>query len=112
MRRLSRYRFCTGRLQPDGSMMLSDREPFRFQPFPDTVVHTAQLGDTWHNLAFEYYDGIAEDSSDLYFVICDFQPTPVVDPTIPPQPGDLIYIPSAEVLISRIFSNARKAEHR
>jgi len=114
MNRLSRFRFCTIVALTDGRVYLTDREPYRYQDLPDNRRHTAKFGDTWHTIASRYFanDGVIINPADLWYVVADFQPEPVVDPTLRPEPGTVIFIPSIETLFQRILSEARRVEHR
>lgn len=114
MDRLSRYRFTQIIQRVDGTLMLTDREPFRYQDYADNREHIAKQGDTWHSLAYRYFtaDGVLKNPTDLWYVIADFQPDPVVDPTLRIEPGRVIYIPSYETLFQRILSEDRRVENR
>lgn len=87
----------------DGLEYLLDREPFRFVNRGDNKRVIAAGTDTWHSLAFQHLAPIA-NAADLWWLIADFQPEPVVDPTILPVPGSTVYIPSTEFVLSTIFS--------
>ena len=40
----SRYLFCLGVRDDEGRLYLTEREPFRYQPFPDNRMHTVVEG--------------------------------------------------------------------
>jgi hypothetical protein len=108
--RYSRDYFCTGQLDADGMFFLSERVPFRYQPFDDTIERIAVAGDTWWSLAFLYYGAIPNAANLLWYVIADFQPVPVVDPTIAIVPGTTVYVPSLQTLLSDICSEQRRKD--
>jgi hypothetical protein len=83
----------------DGKIYLTEREPFRYQPFPDNRIHTVVEGDTWFNLAGRYFAPL-ERACGYWWVIADFQPEESfqIDPTISLQNGALIHIPPTRVI--------------
>lgn len=78
----------------DGYTITDDYVPHRFTVRDDTIVHTAGEGETWFSLAQRYYADLSDRSSGLWWILCDFQPQPVVDPTLRILPGRTVYIPS------------------
>jgi hypothetical protein len=108
---LSRHHFCELQADEDGKLFLDARKPFRFQVFSDTVVHIVGQGETLFNLAGFYYSQ-RERPAGLWWVIADFQPTPIHDPTIRLTPGQILYIPSLRVIFGEIFSESRRTESR
>jgi hypothetical protein len=108
---LSRHIFSFGIRDPDLNFMLSDREPFRFRDRRDNIVHTARRGDTLFTLAGSFYRSIDPDRAcGLWWILADYQPDPVVDPTVKLAVGVLIYAPSPRVVIQEIFSESRRRE--
>lgn len=93
-------------------LILTDRKPFRYRRLPGNIQHTAVEGDTYHHLAARFYAGIATpgvtSASQLWWVIADFQPSPVHDPTIAIAPGTVIVIPSMDTLLSTILNRAER----
>lgn len=89
---------------------LSDREKFRYQRFPDNIVHTIQAGDTLHRLAARMYAPLSDppefSAASLWWAIADFQPQPIHDPTIALRPGHALIIPSLRTLQDRILNTA------
>lgn len=88
---------------------LDEREPYRFRELPDNRIHRAREGDTLYTLAARLFSNF-ERPAGLYWIIGDFQPTPVIDPTIRLRPGALIVIPSERVVREDIFAEARRRE--
>lgn len=95
----SRYLFCKGVRDDNGKRYLTEREPFRYQPFPDNRIHTVVEGDTWFNLAGRYFAPL-ERACGYWWVIADFQPENrmEIDPTLSLQPGSEIVIPPVRLI--------------
>ena len=105
----SRYVGVAQETDADGIMYLDDREPFTYREKADTIVHVAREGDTWERLAQLYYSGISERASGLWWVICEFQPQIVVDPTLAIPNGSLVYVPSMLVAQTEILGVVYRA---
>lgn len=112
--RLSRYRFCSLVQQNDDTILLTDREPFRYVDFDDNTVITASRGDSWRSLAGRYYkaENIITVPERLWWVIADFQPQPVIDPTLRIIPGTLVHIMSLTNVFQYVFNEDRRVLHR
>lgn len=105
----SRYRYCT--MYADGDVMyLDEREPFRYRDDTDNRYHTASEGDTWWGLAHLYFQGVPR-ACGLWWLLCEFQPEPVIDPTIAIPDGKLIIVPSMRLLRMKIFSVEERKYH-
>ncbi len=108
--RLSRSYLCTGQLDADGNLFLSERVPFRYVDRDDTIEHVAVAGDTWWSLADLFYGSVPDAASLLWYVIPDFQPAPVVDPTIAIVPGTILYVPSLQTVLTEVVSEGRRSD--
>ena len=112
-RRYSRHMFVLGITDADGptpdAAMLTDREPFYYRKYDDTRQHIVQQGETLWTLAARYYADFQRPSG-LWWVIADFQPEPIHDPTITLTPGTVLHIPSARTMSEAIFSASRRLE--
>ncbi len=106
----SRYRFCSVYEDDDGIQFLDEREPFRYSDQPDNYPHTVRGGDTWWGLAHRYFQGIPRPCG-LFWLLCEFQPTPVVDPTIALVPATTVIIPSLRLVRTKVFTEERKRFH-
>lgn len=106
----SRYRYCDEVRDEQDRNYLLEREPFRYMDEPDNIYHTAQDGDTWWGLAHVYFQGIPR-ACGLWWVIADFQPTPVLDPTLCLKAGTTIIVPSMRTLRMQVFDNQRRRFH-
>lgn len=105
---LSRHFLVTGVTRiSDGLTFLLDREPVRFQPRRDNRRVIARAGDTWQSLASQYLKAIS-NAEQLFWVICDYQPTPIVDCTTDPVPGSIVVIPSEDFVMSTYFNDSRR----
>ena len=106
-RRFSRFMFCAAYLDDDGRLVLTEREPFRFRAFPDNRQHAVVAGDTLFTLAGRYFAPLPR-ASGLWWVIADFQPDPIHDPTLALELGRVMFIPSVRVLTEEVFSESRR----
>jgi hypothetical protein len=108
-RRFSRYTFSSAVLDDQGRLFLTDVEPYRFQSLPDNVQHVVQQGDTLFTLAALYFSPLPRPAG-LWWVIADFQPDPIHDPTLALDLGRELVIPSVRTLVEEVFSESRRAE--
>lgn len=108
-RLFSRHTFCETLSDEAGRLYLTDREPYGYRDLPDNRVHLVAEGDTLQTLAAQYFSDLP-DAALLWWVIADFQPDPIFDPTIALSPGSTLVIPSAQTVLGRIFDEARRDE--
>lgn len=108
-RRYSRYSFTLGVADEARRLHLTERIPFRYRPLSDTREVVVRDGDTLWGLAARAYSGVTRPAG-LWWVLADFQPEPIVDPTICLVPGQRLYIPSLRVLEEEILSATRRKE--
>lgn len=108
-RRFSRHTFTSAVLDDDGRLFLTEREPFRFRAMPDTRQHVVKEGDTLFSLAGRYFSPLPRPAG-FWWVIADFQPDPIHDPTIDLDPGRILFIPSLRVIQESVFSESRREE--
>lgn len=106
----SRHTFCLGVLDDAGRLHLTEREPYRYQPHADNRVHLAAEGDTLFTLAGRFFAPLPR-ACGFWWVIADFQPDPILDPTLTLTPGRTIHIPSLRVLTDVILGEERRTEH-
>ena len=110
--RFSRHRFTFATLGSDGTLSLSDRVPYAFREFNDNRRHVVVEGDNLWNLAGRYFRSESiERPSGLWWVLADFQPQPIFDPTLKLAPGRVIHVPSFRTLFEEILNERRRAEH-
>ncbi len=87
--------------------MLYGDEAFRFRPFSDTREHVVRQGDTLFTLAGQYFAPIPR-ACGLWWIIADFQPDPIHDPTLDLEVGRVLLVPSHRTLTEEIFSERRR----
>ena len=90
----SRYQHTETWSDSDGRLLTTDRNPVRFRERDDNIIHVAAEGDSWFSLAQLYYDDISDRACGLFWVIMDYQPTPVIDPTLAIRPRTQVVVPS------------------
>jgi hypothetical protein len=104
----SRYQFCGAFADPvTGKLVLTDREPFRFAPFPDNRQHLVSSSDSLTRLAARYFAPIP-DAALLWWIIADFQPDPIFDPTLVLEVGRVLTIPSLQTVLTEVFNESRR----
>jgi hypothetical protein len=106
-RRLSRYTFTYAVQDDEGDLVLYGEEPFRFAVFEDNREHAVRQGDTLFTLAGRYFAPLPR-ACGLWWVIADFQPEPIHDPTLVLEPGRVLIIPSLRTLTEEVFSERRR----
>lgn len=106
-RRFSRHEFARALRDGAGRLFLSDREPFRFRLFADTRIHAVKEGETLFTLAGRYFRPRPR-AAGFWWVIAEFQPDPILDPTLALEPGRRLHIPSVRVLDEEILSERRR----
>ena len=102
----SRYGACFGVLDAEGRSILTEREPFRYRPLPDSRVHLVVEGDTLFDLAGRYFAPLPR-ACGYWWAIADFQPDPIIDPTVQLEVGRRIVIPATRVLTDQILAEPR-----
>lgn len=103
----SRHQFVLGVADTSNRLLLTDRSPYAFRQFADNRQHIAKEGDSLFTLAARYFKGFPRPAG-LWWVIADFQPDPIFDPTILLEPGRLIIIPSHRTVQDEIFHERRR----
>ena len=93
----SRYATCIAIRDDAGRLVLSERAPFAYRAFVDNRVHAVVQGDTLWHLAGRYFVPLPRPAG-LWWVLCDFQPEPIVDPTVALDVGRRLYVPSIATL--------------
>lgn len=109
-RERSRHLFTTGNRLDDLSeeqYFLSERTPVLFEQLSDNRLHVAGAGDTLYSLAGRYFRGLPRPAG-LWWVIADYQPQVIHDPTIQLPIGSIVVIPSLRTVEEKIFSEERR----
>lgn len=107
---LSRYQYCIGYRDANGFLYLDEREPFRFREESDNSFHPVTDGDTLWGIAHRYFSGMKRPGG-LWWIIAEFQPTPIIDPTLRLQPKTVIVVPSQRLVKTELFSEDRRRYH-
>lgn len=103
----SRHTFTLGVLDAEGRRFLTEREPFRFRELSDTREHVVAQDDTLFGLAGRYFAPLPR-ACGFWWVIADFQPDPVFDPTLELEVGRRLFIPSVRVLTDMVLGDERR----
>ena len=102
---LSRYKFAETVQDSDENAYTEDREPPVYEAGRiDDIPHTVKDGDTWISIAQLYYWDLTEYASELWWVIADLQPTPVINPFALIKPGRLVIVPAPERVTAEILA--------
>ena len=109
--RFSRYLLCETLMDIEGRLYLGDRKRFTYKELSDNRYHQVVEGDTLFGLAAMYFEG-TERPAGLYWVIADFQPTPIYDATLALDLGHTLVIPSMRVVMEQILNSSRRREFR
>lgn len=109
-RKQSRYTFCFGYRDADGDFVLSDPEPYRYRELVDTRLVRISQGETIFSVAGREFGTFSTRPAGLWWIIADFQPEPIHDPTLELPPGTMLYIPSDRTIAEEIFSEVRRDE--
>lgn len=82
-----------------GLVFTATRPKFHYTGDTGEIPYVVEAGDSLATLAARYFGGMGLSlPSLLYWAIADFQPEPLLDPTIDLTPGTIVYIPSAATL--------------
>lgn len=100
---LSRFRCAELIRTDDGYLHWDLRRTLEYLGHEDDIAHEVQPDDTWHSLAYKFY-GTEFGGANLWWVIADYQPEPVLDPTVLPTPGDIVMIPAPSIIQDFILS--------
>lgn len=103
----SRHSFALGLRDEGARLFLSEREPYRYREHPDTRVHVVAQGDSLFDLAGRYFAALPRGCG-FWWAIADFQPDPIVDPTLELEVGRRLYVPSLRVLTDVILGEQRR----
>jgi len=103
----SRFGFCLGVLDEQDRRFLTEREPYRYRVFADNRLHRVVEGETLFDLAGRYFAPLPR-ACGFWWAIADFQPDPILDPTLSLEEGTTVVIPSTRVLTDVILAERRR----
>jgi hypothetical protein len=106
-RRFSRHTFTEAYEDDNGRLMLTEPEPFRYQSFPDNRIHTVKGGETIFSIAAKYFRPLPRPSG-FFWILMDFQPVPIIDPTLKLAEGSKLVVPSLRTVLEEVFSEKRR----
>lgn len=105
----SRYSYTFGVRDEFGRLYSTDREPYRFYPHTDNRIHRVVEGNSLWGLAGTYFAPLPR-ACGYWWAIADYQPDPIIDPTLTLEPGRTLVIPSLRVLTDIILSETHLRE--
>lgn len=103
----SRYKHARAFLDDsntDQVTYLGTREPITYVDDRENSMHVASDADTLEALADRLFDGFDNPQS-LYWVIGNYQPTPIMDPSRRLKAGTILIIPSRAFVKTLIDQN-------
>ena len=107
--RLSRHLLTTALTDDDERVFLAEREPFRFVELSDNRKHTVKELDDLFNIAGRYFAPLFRPAG-FFWVVADFQPDPIIDPTLKLDRGRVLFVPSIRTLIESVLNEERREE--
>lgn len=108
-RQLSRHSFTRAITDLEGKLVLTDPVPFRFVDRSDNRTITVGDGDSIFSIAAREFRGYPRPDG-LWWIIADFQPEPIHDPTLRIEAGTVLVIPSNRTIEEEIFDRSRRDE--
>lgn len=108
-RALSRHTFTRSFTDSTGQLVLSRAEPYRFREFADNIPHTVRGRQSLFTIAGQRYRVIDPiRACGLWWVVADFQPEPIHDPTLQLEDGRVLILLSPRRVLEEVFSEARR----
>jgi len=92
------YRHALAVRTDEGAIIFELPERLPFEDRDDTIVHIANGQEYLWDLAQRYYSNTRAQAFDLWDVIAQFQPEPIVDSSVPLPEGKEILIPSIDYI--------------
>lgn len=109
----SRYQYSLGYTDTAGRTFLTEPPPIAYEDSLDNTIHTVQEGERLQDIAQRYFRDFDSDvfpAAGLWYVIAQFQPTPIIDPTLKLIAGTRLYVPSKRYVAQRVFDPARRKQ--
>ena len=105
-RRYSRHQFTFAYRDRFGDVVLSTPEPFRFVDRDDNRIVRVTGGETLFQITGRVFHDIFVRPAGFWWIVADFQPEPIFDPTLRLDDGRLLYIPSQRTIVEDIFNGS------
>ena len=105
----SRHSLVRGERDYADRLALTERGPYAIHEHPDTRTHVVAQGDTLFDLAGQYFAPLPR-ACGFWWAIADFQPDPIIDPTLQLDVGRQLLIPSVRVLTDVILGERRRRD--
>lgn len=102
----SRYGFAIASLDESERLFFDQRIVFRYRVLTDNRIHQVKSGESLWRLAGRYFHPQPR-AAGLWWVIADFQPVPIHDPTIQLVEGSLLVIPSLQTVLTQVLNEKR-----
>lgn len=83
---------------PSGLLYLSLPERLPWQPRNDTVLYSAKEGEYLFDIVAGHYSNIYSAPWYIVEIVAQFQPIPLIDPSVPLPAGLEIQLPSTEYI--------------
>lgn len=106
--RWSRYQWCDIETDEVSRRYFTERPVFSYRDLPENRLHVVTEGQRLWQLCQLYYPNIPRNGT-LFWVVADFQPEPILDPTLDLKAGTLLVIPSEATVESLVFAGARRS---
>jgi hypothetical protein len=87
-------------------LSLGPRDRFLYTDVEGIIPHVVSDGDNLWSLAAKYYGSEQEDETNYWWVIAEFQPKPIIDPTLRLEAGIIILIPPLSWIQEGLASNS------
>lgn len=104
----SRHQWCTIETDEVGRRYLGERPVFPYRDRPDNRLHVVTEGERLWHVAHAFFPGVPKNGA-LFWVIADYQPEPILDPTLPLKGGTILVVPSMTTL-NAVFSSQRRRQ--
>jgi len=95
----------------NGNDIVVPRAFFRYKEIDDNIIHIAKDNESLWEIATQYYSDVLQNPSLHYWIIADYQPEPILDPTQTMVQGRTIYVPSIRTIETLINNPDRDPEY-
>lgn len=104
-----RYELCY-QAQIGDTLRTLPRAKYGYRDFTDNQTYVVSERESLFTIASRFYRGKLKRPSMWYWVIADFQPTPIIDVTRTIEAGTKLIIPSVNTILNQIMSANRIPE--